>query len=130
MKKILIWLVLLSAVVLLVYLVDRGVIRWQPLTVAVAALLAPLKFIAGIFGSDEDKIREKHRRRREEEAEFQIEVEAEVERRTRRVQDLQTEVGRTDAELERLARERAALADDIAGQSADQLAERFRNAVG
>ncbi len=130
MKKILIWLLIFAAVVMLVYLVNAGKIRWQPLTVAVAALMAPLKFISGLFGDDEDKIRERHRRVRERETQYQVDVEAEVQRRTRRVEALQTEVNRVDAEVDQLRQERSELEEDIAGQSAGQLADRFRNAMG
>ena len=130
MKKLAIWLVLGAAVVVLVYLVDRGVIRWQPLTVAVAALLAPLKLLTGLFSSDEDEIRERHRRKREEEEAFQRAVEVEVERRARRVEDLRGEVQQADREVRRLREQREALAEDIADESAGELAERFRNAVG
>ncbi len=130
MKKILIWLLLLAAVVALVYLVDKGIIAWQPLTVAVAALLAPLKFISGLFGSDEDEIREKHRRTREREGEFQAAVEAEVQRREQRVQKLQTEVAGVDDELERLADRREALPEEIGSESASQLLNRLGRIQG
>ena len=130
MKKFLIWLVVLLAVAVVFYLVEQGVIRWQPLTVLVAALLAPFKFISGLFGSDEEEIRERHRRTRAQEAEFQAEVEAEVQRRELRVGRLNDDVRQLDDELERLNQARDSLADEIEQASAEQLLARGRRVLG
>ena len=130
MKKLVIWLVILVAVAAVFYLVQKGVIRWQPLTVLVAALLAPFKFIAGLFGSDEEKIRERHRRTRARETEFQSAVEAEVQRREQRVESLHDNVQALDDELERLNQARETLAEEIEQASAAQLLARGRRALG
>ena len=130
MKKLLIWLVILAAVAAVFYLVQKGVIRWQPLTVLVAALLAPFKFISGLFGSDEEKIRERHRRTRAREAGFQAAVEAEVQRREQRVERLHDNVQELDDELERLNRTRESLAAEIDQATAEQLLARGRRALG
>jgi len=130
MKKLLIWIVILAAVAAVFYLVQRGVIRWQPLTVLVAALLAPFKFISGLFGSDEEKIRDRHRQTRAREAEFQTAVEAEVQRREQRVESMHDDVQALDDELERLNQARESLADEIERASAEQLLARGRRALG
>lgn len=130
MKKWQAWLLIIGTVLVVFVLVERGVIRWQPLTILVAAILGPLKFLSGLFGSKEDEIRERHREVRAREAVFQAQQEQEVQVHEERIDGLQGEVERIDEDLDRLARRRAELAGEIAGASDEELLERGRRAFG
>jgi outer membrane murein-binding lipoprotein Lpp len=131
MKKWQAWLLIIGAVIVVFVLVEKGIIRWQPLTVLVAAILGPLKFLGGLFGgSKEDEIRERHRQLRAKEAAFQERLEADVQQREDSIERLQADVEQVDAELERLARRREALAGEISAASDEEALERGRRAFG
>ena len=120
MKKLIFWLVLLAAVGGLVYLVQAGIIKWQPLTILVAALAAPLKFIAGLFGDSEEEIRKRHAAAREEEARFQEELESRIAARERRITALRKEIEAIDVQLESLAKRREQVAAEIEKMSVEE----------
>ena len=130
MKKFWVWLILAAIVAALFFLVERGVIRWQPLTILVAALLAPFKFLGDLFGGREKEIREAHHRTREREAAFQAELEAEIARREARVAALRDQIDGLETRVQTLETRRAALAGEIEGLSDDDLLARGRRALG
>lgn len=105
MKKILVGLFLIVALAGVVYLVQAGIITWQPLTMIIAAVAAPFKFIMGLFGSEE-KIRAKYASQREEEHAHQREFDDRIRRREERVAALRKEVEDIDAELQALRQKR------------------------
>ncbi|MCH7756312.1 hypothetical protein IH970_14480, partial [candidate division KSB1 bacterium] len=72
MKKLIVGLFLVIAIAGVVYLVQAGIITWQPLTMIIAAVAAPFKFIMSLFGSEE-KIRAKFAAERAEEQAHQRE---------------------------------------------------------
>jgi len=130
MKKFWVWLIMAAVVAALFYFVQTGVIHWQPLTILVAALLAPFKFIGGLFGDREKEIREAHRKVREREAAFQADLEGEIARREARVKTLRDQVDGLEARVQTLESRRAALTAEIEGLSDDDLLARGRRALG
>lgn len=130
MKKLIFWIVLIAAVGGLVYLVKAGVINWQPLTILAAALAAPLKFIAGMFGESEEDIRKRHAAAREEEARFQEDLESRIAARERRVTALRKEIEAIDVELESLAKRREQVAAEIEKMSVEEKQKLGRQLLG
>lgn len=101
MKKIFVGFFLILALAGVVYLVQAGIIAWQPLTMIIAAVAAPFKFIMGLFGSEE-KIRARFQAEREAEQAHQRQFDTTVAEREARAAALQREVEALDAKLSEL----------------------------
>ncbi len=101
MKKLIVGLFLVVAIAGVVYLVQTGVITWQPLTMLIAAVAAPFKFIMSLFGSEE-KIRKKYAEEREAELAHRREFENGIKERDGRIQDLLKRVEERDTEIKSL----------------------------
>ena len=119
MKKLLVWIVILGALVGLVVLVEKGVIRWQPLTMLAAVLAAPFRLLLGYFNDREQDISESHRLLRAEEAGIQRQMESEVTQRNENIAGLRSEIETLDTRLEELRRQRAAVSGEIEKMSAE-----------
>ena len=112
MKKLMVGLFLVIAIVGVIYLVQAGIITWQPLTMIIAAVAAPFKFIMSLFGSEE-KIRAKFAGERAEERAHQADFDTRIKQREERVGALRKEVEDIDAELQRLREKRQAGTTDV-----------------
>lgn len=129
MKKLVVGLVLTVAAVGLVYLVNAGIIRWQPLTILAAAIAAPFKFLMGLLGS-EGKIRKAHREKRRRELEFQEELESRIGQREERVATLYNEIEALNARLTELQTQKETLAAEIEKLSAEKKQQLGKNLLG
>lgn len=119
MKKIFVILILVAGFIGLAVLVKFGIIRWQPLTMLLAAIAAPIKFIMNMFGSEE-KIRERHRAQREAEHAYQAELQSRIGQREERIAALAKEVDALDAKLVRLKQEKESLSSQIETMSKEE----------
>ena len=61
MKKWLYILLFLAGVVIIVYLDQKAIIRWQYVAIIVAALAAPIRLMANILNDQENEIRNRQR---------------------------------------------------------------------
>ncbi|TDJ03754.1 MAG: hypothetical protein E2O76_00590 [Caldithrix sp.] len=107
MKKLMVGLCLVITIVGVIYLVQAGIITWQPLTMIIAAVAAPFKFIMSFFGNEE-KIRAKFADERAEERAQQTDFDTRIKQREERVGALRKEVEDIDAELQILRKKRQA----------------------
>lgn len=107
MKKLMVGLFLVIAIVGVIYLVQAGIITWQPLTMIIAAVAAPFKFIMSLFGSEE-KIRAKFAGERAEERAHQADFDTRIKEREERVAAIRKNVEDIDAELQALRQKREA----------------------
>ena len=112
MKKLMVGLFLVIAIAGVVYLVQAGIITWQPLTMIIAAVAAPFKFIMSLFGSEE-KIRAKFAGERTEERAHQTDFDTRIKQREVRVGALRKEVENIDEELKILREKRQAGTTDV-----------------
>lgn len=119
MKKIFIILILVAAFIGLAVLVKFGIIRWQPLTMLLAAIAAPIKFIMGMFGSEE-KIHQRHQAQREAEHAYQAELQSRISQREERIAALSQEVDALDSKLAQLKQEKETLSSQIATMSKEE----------
>lgn len=116
------WVVVTILVVVaagLVYVVESGLINWQPLTIIVAALMAPFRFIMGLFGS-EKAIRERHAKKRDEEHAFQQAVEQRIQQREERVADLYKEIDYLEARMQTLRTEKEKISEEMKTMSVEK----------
>ncbi|MFQ5636656.1 MAG: hypothetical protein ACE5IR_01515 [bacterium] len=117
MKKLIIGLVLIAVVGGLIYLVNAGIITWQPLTILVAALAAPFKFVMSLFGSEE-KIHKKHEERRRKEHEFQEQLESRIQEREENIANLVSEIESLHTQVNELKTENQNMSNQIHTMSA------------
>ncbi len=101
MKKLMVGLFLVIAIAGVTYLVQAGIITWQPLTMIIAAVAAPFKFIMSLFGSEE-KIRKKYAEESEAELAHRREFENRIKERDGRIQNLLTRIEERDTEIKTL----------------------------
>ncbi len=121
MKKFIILFLVIVAVVVSGYLVYKGIIKWQPLTMLFAALAAPFRFIMGLFGNDEDEIRERHEKLRETEAAFHERLLTRVQERENRIAELNRQIEIIDGKLELLRLKRQAVDQQVEDMSLSEL---------
>ncbi|MFQ5606046.1 MAG: hypothetical protein ACE5HS_22465 [bacterium] len=121
MKKWLIGLLILGAIVAIVYLDSKGIIGWQPLSMLFAAIAAPFRLLMGIFGNKEEEIRRKHAAIRQQEAEYQSQLEGKILTHEQRVLALAREVEVLDARIEVLKKRRAQVDAEVDKMSVSQL---------
>jgi uncharacterized protein YlxW (UPF0749 family) len=121
MKKWLLILLVGLAIIAVVYLDTKGIIRWQPLSILVAALAAPFRFLWGLFGNAEARIRKQHAEVREREAAYQEDLETRIQTREQRINELNREVEMLDAKLELLKTKRALVDAEVESMSLQQL---------
>ena len=129
MKKILVGLFLVIGIAGVVYLVQTGVINWQPLTMIVAAIAAPFKFIMSLFGSEE-KIRAKFAGERAEEQTHQAEFDKKIEQREQRAATLRKEVDELDKKLAALKAERETASADVQSMSTEEKQKKGKDLLG
>jgi len=120
MKKWIIIFLLVLGLVAIVFLVEKDIIRWQPLTIIVAAIAAPFKFILGLFTNQEEEIRKKHRIIRETEFTFQENLEKRIRQREKKVDLLKDEIEILDSELKILEKKRKLINSRGKGKSTEE----------
>ena len=129
MKKIIVGLFLIIAIAGVFYLVQTGVITWQPLTMIVAALAAPFKFIMSLFGSEE-KIRAKFEGERKEERAHQREFDEKIQQREERAAALRKEVDELDNKLAALKAERETVSAEVKKMSTEEKQKKGQDLLG
>ena len=129
MKKLIVGLFLVVAIAGVVYLVQTGVITWQPLTMIVAALAAPFKFIMGLFGSEE-KIRAKFAAERAEEQAHQRGFDEKIQQREERAAALRQEVDELDKKLAALKAERGSVSAEVKEMSTEEKQKKGKELLG
>ena len=129
MKKIIVGLFLVFAIAGVFYLVQTGVITWQPLTMIVAALAAPFKFIMGLFGSEE-KIRAKFQAERDAEHEWQQNLEKRITEREESEAKVLKEIEEIDVKLKKLEDEQSQIESKIADASPEDIQKKTRERFG
>jgi septal ring factor EnvC (AmiA/AmiB activator) len=112
MKKIVLGIIFIAAIFGLFILVQKGIIKWQPLTILFAAVAAPFKFILNWLAG-EKTIRSRHERIREQEGAFQEDLESERRLKQQRIAQLQAEIESLDSDIARIDDEMAAIDDEI-----------------
>lgn len=119
MKKWVTVIILVIAVAGVIYAVKSGLIRWQPLTIIAAALMAPFRFILSLFGSEKE-IRQRHEEKRDEEHAFQLALEQKIQQREERVANLYKEVDYLEARMRVLRSERDNLSEEMKTMSTEK----------
>ncbi len=129
MKKILVGLFLVVAIGGIFYLVQAGIITWQPLTMIVAALMAPFKFIMGLFGSEE-KIRAKFQAERDAEHEWQQQLGERVKEREEKVVNLRKEIEELDAQKVALKKDMESVRTQVENMSTEEKIKKGKDLLG
>ncbi len=129
MKKLIVGFFLIVAIAGVFYLVKTGVITWQPLTMIVAALAAPFKFIMSLFGSEE-KIRAKFEKERKEERAHQREFDEKIQQREERAAALRQEVDELDKKLAALKAERESVSAEVKEMSTEEKQKKGKDLLG
>ncbi len=129
MKKLIVGLFLVVAIAGVVYLVQTGVITWQPLTMLIAAVAAPFKFIMSLFGSEE-KIRAKFAAERAEEHTHQREFDEKIQQREERAAALRKEVDELDNKLAELKAERETVSAEVENMSTEEKQKKGKDLLG
>ena len=129
MKKLIVGFFLIVAIAGVFYLVKTGVITWQPLTMIVAALAAPFKFIMSLFGSEE-KIRAEFAAERAEEHAHQREFDEKIQQREERAAALRQEVDELDKKLTALKAERGSVSAEVKEMSTEEKQKKGKELLG
>ncbi|MCH8956778.1 hypothetical protein IIA28_15875 [candidate division KSB1 bacterium] len=129
MKKLIVGFFLIVAIAGVFYLVKTGVITWQPLTMIIAAVAAPFKFIMSLFGSEE-KIRAEFAAERAEEHAHQREFDEKIQQREERAAALRQEVDELDIKLAALKAERGSVSAEVKEMSTEEKQKKGKELLG
>ncbi len=130
MKKWVTIIIIAVIVAGLWYLVDKGIIDWQPLTILFTVFAAPFKFVWNLFDDKIKKIQEEHAKVREHEAEWTEQTQEEIAERERRVESLNREIDELDVKLDQLREKRSKVDQEIGEMSLEELQRRGRDTFG
>ncbi len=130
MKKPIFVILLFLALIAIVYLVQSGIIAWQPLTIVAAAIAAPFKFIMGLFGNKEEEIRKKHAQLREQETSYQESLDTAIKGREREIGKLNKEVEILDSKIELLKKKRDLIDTDVENMSLEEIQKEWQKRFG
>ncbi len=129
MKKLIVGLFLVIAIAGVVYLVQAGIITWQPLTMIIAAVAAPFKFIISLFGKEEN-IRAKFQSERAEERAHQTDFDEKIQQREERAAALRKEVDELDEKLAALKAERETVSAEVKNMSTEEKQKQGKDLLG
>ena len=121
MKKWVIAILIILAIVAVVALNESGIISWQPLSMLIAAIAAPFRFVMSIFGDKESEIRERHAKIRQTEEEFQTGLQSRIQERERKIEAMESELGRLDTRLADLRQKRSQIDAEVDAMSAEEI---------
>ena len=121
MKKWVIAILIILVIVAVVALNESGIISWQPLSMLIAAIAAPFRFVMSIFGDKESEIRERHAKIRQTEEEFQTGLQSRIHERERKIEAMESELGRLDTRLADLRQKRSQIDAEVGAMSAEEL---------
>jgi septal ring factor EnvC (AmiA/AmiB activator) len=127
MSKRIIFILIIIGLIALVYF---NVINWQPLTMIVAALTAPFKFVSGLFKNREEEIRERHQLLREQESAYQQTLESNISEREQKIATLNKEVEILDSKLDMLRKKRELVDTEVEKMSLGKLQKEGRRLFG
>ncbi len=118
MKKWVLLIILIAAVAAVILL--KG--NWQVVSMFVAGLTAPFRFLFGLFGGDnEEKIRKKHAEIREREKQYQKELGAGIQGREKKVIDLEDKISELNEKLAALDEKRAKIDQEVESMTLEEL---------
>ena len=121
MKKWVIAILIILVIVAVVALNESGIISWQPLSMLIAAIAAPFRFVMSIFGDKESEIRERHAKIRQTEEEFQTGLQSRIQERERKIEAMESELGRLDTRLADLRQKRSQIDAEVGAMSAEEI---------
>ncbi|RMH64133.1 MAG: hypothetical protein D6677_05485 [Calditrichaeota bacterium] len=121
MKKYLLLFVIVLILGLVIYLDVNGLVTWQPLAMALAAIAAPFRFIWNALTSTPAEIRARHASLRQKEKLYQDKLENAIGRREARIQQLDASLERLQKELDRLERQRAEIETEVNRMNAEEI---------
>ena len=121
MKKWVIAILIILVIVAVVALNESGIISWQPLSMLIAAIAAPFRFVMSIFGDKESEIRERHAKIRQTEEEFQTGLQSRIHERERKIEAMESELGRLDTRLADLRQKRSQIDAEVDAMSAEEI---------
>ncbi|GAB4376160.1 MAG: hypothetical protein Kow0042_22170 [Calditrichia bacterium] len=130
MKKWIVGIIILIIIVGVVYLVEAGIIDWQPLTIIAAAIAGPFKFIMSLLGNEEEKIRKAHEKVRLREAAFQEELGGRIGEREENIRRINAEMEEIESKLEELKKKREMVDRDVGSMSDEELMAEWKKRFG
>lgn len=125
MKWVITGIIIIGIAALLYFGMD-----WQVVTMIGAAVAAPFKFIAGLFGKRRDQIRREHQKIREQEAALQERLEAGIRQKESQIKLLEEEMSGLDARIRELRRRKQDVDIKIDQMNLDELTEVGANYFG
>ncbi|MEJ2055441.1 MAG: hypothetical protein P8X42_16110 [Calditrichaceae bacterium] len=125
MKWIIIFAVLAGIAALLYFGMD-----WQVVTMIGAAVAAPFKFVAGLFGKRSDQIRKEHQNIRQQEAEFQEKLESGIREKEEQIRLLDKEMSGLDNKIRELQEKKRAVDKKYQHMDLEELSEVGANYFG
>jgi septal ring factor EnvC (AmiA/AmiB activator) len=126
MKKWIFILVIIIVVGVLLYLK----FDWQVLTMIGAAIAAPFKFLAGLFGKNADQIRKEHEQVRQRETEFQERLEAGIRQKEEQIKLLEQEMSDLDIKIKELEQKKSEVDSKYNKMGLQELSEVGANYFG
>ncbi|MEJ2634576.1 MAG: hypothetical protein P8184_04720 [Calditrichia bacterium] len=130
MKKWAFVLFVIAGIIGLIILVEMKIINWQPLTIIIAALAAPVKYVLGLFEDKEEAIKKRHEALREMESVY----EEDLHKKIREQEDKTTRIGREiqilEEQLEILRRKRELIDSEVEGMTLEDLRKKGKETLG
>jgi septal ring factor EnvC (AmiA/AmiB activator) len=130
MKKWIIGFIIIIVLIGVVYLDKKGLLGWQTISIIVAAIAAPFKFLMGIFANKVEEIKKKHDEIRQQEAGYQAEIESKIQEREQRISNLTKELDILDSRIDVLKKQRELIDSEVEKMSLKELQEAGRKYFG
>ena len=126
MKKLLFWVIVAIGIAALFYFLKD----WQPVSMIIAAVAGPFKFIYRLFGDSEEEIRKKHAEIRQREKGYQEKLESNIQVREQKIEELESQIALLDSKLTSLDERKAKIDQEVEDMSLDKLQEAGKNFFG
>jgi len=130
MKKWLVGAVIVFGLIIIIYLDKNEIIRWQPLSIIIAAIAAPFRLIMAILGNNAEEVRKRHEAIRQRETEYQTDIDRQVQDREQKISNLKKEIDIIDTRLELLQKRRQLVEEEVKKMSLKEMQEAGRKYFG
>ncbi len=130
MKKWAFVLFVIAGIIGLIILVEMKIINWQPLTIIIAALAAPVKYVLGLFEDKEEAIKKRHETLREMESVYEEDLQKKILEQEDKTTRISREMQILEEQLEILRRKRELIDSEVEGMTLEELRKKGKETLG
>jgi len=126
MKKWIILIIVIAAVAAAIYMQ----MKWQTITVLLATLGAPFKYISGLLGEKEEDIKKEHAAIRKHETKYQQELEIKASKKEESIKSIESQISELDEQLAEIEKKKTSIDKKVNNMSLQELQLAGRNYFG